>query len=419
VFHPVDLLRDSKGIYGIGVTDEVSWPHRQVNVKEDCERKLKIVLRSDKFLEEHTDARVVALQKIACGPAVPALAYCAEQDLRAIIHYHMLQRAGLRLDDEARPIRPDGTRGNFWATDRKLETVNRQRFHGLRIGSLRIINGLIAKALAEAAQPEALRESRRFALNHRYEIYRAAAVSGRFLQVVNAFPVLALYMTRLQGDEIEALKLVDEGAPLKNVAGLLGVPMALRRVKPGAAHLALGEGRGIFVDHPDLIYAYMPQSLPLMKFWLRKVMGAGRVDRDFARFTAKKLFTFGETTEEISARLTNTADWVGACVRRSEFVTRPFNAKMSVRTATRLSDEWHETVARIQAGPAYPFPEPWIPGANVDSYQIIHYRTKGHCGNSADGQRQAFSRAMKAVLNEGTVKQDAWDGADWLWRKDG
>ena len=37
---------------------------------------------------------------------------------------------------------------------------------------------------------------------------------------------------------------------------------------------------------------------------------------------------------------------------------------------------------------------------------------------SADAQRQAFTRALKAALAEGMVKQDSWDGADWLWRED-
>jgi len=50
----------------------------------------------------------------------------------------------------------------------------------------------------------------------------------------------------------------------------------------------LSERRGIFGTDPDLIYNHMPDSLPLMKFWLRKVMAAGRVDRGFARFAVEE-----------------------------------------------------------------------------------------------------------------------------------
>jgi len=47
-----------------------------------------------------------------------------------------------------------------------------------------------------------------------------------------------------------------------------------------------------------------------------------------------------------------------------------------------------------------------------------NYGSKGGLAKSADAQRQAFTRALKAALAEGLVKQDSWDGADWLWRED-
>jgi hypothetical protein len=47
-----------------------------------------------------------------------------------------------------------------------------------------------------------------------------------------------------------------------------------------------------------------------------------------------------------------------------------------------------------------------------------NYGAKGGLAKSADAQRQAFARPPKATLAEGMVKQDYWDGADWLWRED-
>jgi hypothetical protein len=55
--------------------------------------------------------------------------------------------------------------------------------------------------------------------------------------------------------------------------------------------------------------------------------------------------------------------------------------------------------------------------ADVRASFARHYRPRGKGGKSADGQRQAFKRALKGVLEEGSVKQDSWDGADWLWRE--
>jgi hypothetical protein len=56
--------------------------------------------------------------------------------------------------------------------------------------------------------------------------------------------------------------------------------------------------------------------------------------------------------------------------------------------------------------------------ADVRSSFARHYRPKGGGNKGADAQRQAFTRAMKAILEEGAVKQGSWDGVDWLWRHD-
>jgi hypothetical protein len=258
-----------------------------------------------------------ALQMITSNREV--FRFCAEGGLRGIIHDRMLHNAGICLDRTEK----------FWATNRNEEAKNRKLYHGLRVGSRRIVNTLIARALTEAADPEVLRQARRFVLGHRYPIYRAAAVSRRFLQLTDTFPVLAMAIIRSEG---------WKSLPVKKIACVLDVPMALQRVKPGAAHLALEDGSDVLASNADLIYAYMPESLSPMKFWLRKVMSAGQVDRDFARFAAKHLFTFGDTTEEITAWLINTADWVRACRRPDDnvgrLVIRPFRANMSVKTVT-------------------------------------------------------------------------------------
>jgi len=56
--------------------------------------------------------------------------------------------------------------------------------------------------------------------------------------------------------------------------------------------------------------------------------------------------------------------------------------------------------------------------ANVRASFARHYRPGGHGGNGLDGQRQAFKRALRAVMEEGTVKQESWEGRKWLWRVD-
>jgi hypothetical protein len=55
-----------------------------------------------------------------------------------------------------------------------------------------VINELIGKALQEAADADAVKAARRFTFAHRENIYRAAALSRRALQLTETFPVLAM-----------------------------------------------------------------------------------------------------------------------------------------------------------------------------------------------------------------------------------
>jgi hypothetical protein len=45
-----------------------------------------------------------------------------------------------------------------------------------------------------------------------------------------------------------------------------------------------------------------------------------------------------------------------------------------------------------------------------------HHKPASTPANLADAQRQAFTRATKAILSEGKVRRETWDGTDWLWR---
>jgi hypothetical protein len=134
-----------------------------------------------------------------------------------------------------------------------------------------VINGLISKALEEAANPEAVKQARRFIFRKREIIYSAGATSPRALQLITTFPVLALsiFDPGYHGDSwhysdrrAEAVKLVKKGAPLKQVADLMQIPMALRKVKPGGAELALRSISRIWDARP--VYAYIPETLPRM-----------------------------------------------------------------------------------------------------------------------------------------------------------
>ena len=345
--------------------------------------------------------------------------YCAEEELRKVVHHGMLRREGLVPDDPECPRRPDGTRGNFWAIDPKQETINRNKYHGLCRSSFCIINRLIAEALEEAAKPEALKQARRFPFRHRYKVYRAGAVSSRFLQLIAVFPVLAVAILEStpNWNRLQAEHLVEIGAPLKKIASLMGVPMALRKVKPGAAHLALSLLE-IPAD-PRLIHAYMPHPLPSMRFWLRAVRYASWISPDFAEFIAKHATEVGATVDEASTWIEDTADWVRACLPAcdqtprlaAEFVTRQFSRGMSVKTVTALTHEWHEAAASNMTGPSYEFPEPWAQPGKIGDYEIVPIT------NNADLYREG--NAMHHCV--GTYGESVREGRCYIYslRRDG
>jgi hypothetical protein len=381
VKHPVQLLSDAKGIYGIGVVSgAVDNFHGQPPA---------IILRPDRLLESRT--QLAALQMIFGGFRRNMFRRMMEEGLREAIHWEMLRRRGLE------PSQP----GRWWSEDSEQQARNRQIYHGLRLSSLSVINRLIGEGLEAAAQPNALALARRFRFRERYEIYRAAAGSHRALQLTNVFPTLGLAIFGLPFSRAnvglipEAKRLVEGGARLRNIAELTGIPMAFRKVKPGAAHLALAVAEAF--EDTRLIDAHLPESLMEMKLWLQSINVAASVGPDFVQWTARHATEVGGPPDEVIGVLGDIADWVRACYRTSvpphirrailgehqflraqlhgaegeQFVHRQFNADMSLVTVTKLSAEWHEAVAANMTGPASQFPEPWCSGGVSGGFDIV------------------------------------------------
>ncbi|HMF25572.1 MAG TPA: PcfJ domain-containing protein [Pseudolabrys sp.] len=356
---PIDLLRDRRGVYGIGISDAIDRHALAIACGYHSEARLPraLILRPDALTDPHNGS--AALQKITGGFRHGPFVHCAEEHLRQVIHYRMLRTAGLPWPPQ-HPIR-------YWSADEKQQARNRQVYHGLRCGSLGIINKLIGAAIEAAADPDAIKMARRFAFSNRYAIYCAAARSRRALQLAETFPALARriycpnYGRPSADQQAEAMRLVERGARLRDVAALMGIPMALRRVKPGAVHFVSQQIR------PDLL-THMPDSLPQMRFWLCAVHWAARNRGDLAEWVAKNAALIpGKCFDERKSFLSDLADWIFA----ERFVTRPFSPNMSLRTVMKLSADWHEAVANNLDGPQYSFPKPWLPATRLNGYEIV------------------------------------------------
>jgi hypothetical protein len=390
---PVQLLCDEKGIYGIGLCEEYLAADLPSNLPR---RENKLVLRPDRIEE-------------ACGVGRPVLQWLPqrgwlfggsqEAELRDTMCAVMRHCAG--ITDEDRPL------GD-----------KRRTFYGLEVKATRVFNWLYGQALT-AADPEALRVARRFPPSLRWEIYSAAARSPRTRQLAETFPLLAYRITE-QGvhnqerctKQQEARALVEAGARLRDVATAANLPMELRRIKPGAVHLALQSAARVLRDRPDLV-AHMPKSLPKMRRWLRTVNDAYEAGGEgYAAWVARHAADLDR--QEIE----NLFDWVRACKRQADLrpdreivnwieqghmpahmaermrqylptgafdqeIERPFVPTMSLATVRDLSAEWHEALQKKEDAKAVPFPEPWFPAAPlVNGYEIVPIT------NSADLYRE-------------------------------
>jgi PcfJ-like protein len=394
--HPVELLRDRYGVYGIGVSElfdfeAIAWRCGIEPEPFDSPAPPPLILRPDWFLDTKPHGSV--LQKIAGGFRRGPFSRSHEEELRQFVHHEALRRAGLPW-----PPRHRGLDDQWWAEDKKQQAHNRSIYHGLRQLSLHVINRLIGKALEEAADAAAVKAARRFAFEYREDIYRAGALSRRALQLTETFPVLALaiYSNRWQarrygkplvepcnteinqrwGAEAaelsqrksDAIHLVDRGARLRDVAGVMNIPMALRRIKPGVAHWT----RDVLCRHPESL-AFIPDTTPRQRIWLPVVSWAyEKVDAEFGEWAARHVPEIrGRTDREVGNFLSDIIDWARPEKEGRAFITRPFTPSMSFRTVTTLSAEWHEAVASKLDGPDSAFPTPWYLAAKLGDYEII------------------------------------------------
>ena len=436
---PVELLRDGRGVYGIGVSERfdykaIAWSCGIEPEPLTFERRPRdLVFRPDCLINTKPNVGETAvfahdyavLQKIVGGFRRGPFMRSGEEHLRQFIHHEALNRAGL-------PWPPrDNDHARWWATDGKQQARNRGIYHGLRCLSLHVINDLIDNALHEAADADAVKAARRFTFRRRERIYRAAALSRAALQLTETFPVLA--MTIYSDDEhlrplrnefnwdahkedlkdradrkSYAAQLVDCGARLRDVAAVMEIPMALRHIKPGVAHLA----SNVFCRHPDLLN-FLPTTMPKQRIWLSAVNWAfHKANAEFARWAAKHVPEIpGRRDQEVRSFIADLADWVCAEGASRQFVIRPFQSSMSLRTVTTLSAEWHEAVAAGMDGPAAAFPPPWYPAAKIGDYDIVPIENSAalyregaamhHCVGTYSDEVHSGSRYLYGVHRDG------------------
>jgi hypothetical protein len=237
---------------------------------------------------------------------------------------------------------------------------------------------------------------------------------------------LSIFRDRLQRQDeglvLGAKRLIESGAKLRDIATLMGIPMSFRKVKPGAAHIALRIVDA--VDDPRLLDAYLPSSLQGMKKWLRCLIEAKRGGNKFVEWVAKHAFAIEGKPDDTYDTVREVSDWVRASNiavhggnelddegLQKSFIFRPFNSAMSVATVMSLSEEWHVVVADTFTGDRTRFPEPWCPGGSVDGYKILPI--------TSNGELYLEGKIMRHCV--GTYTDEVLSGSSYFYsvRRDG
>lgn len=391
---PVDLLSDSKGVYGIGILydnliDEETRCYKHLIFRPDVIAELA-------FLMENREALLQTLPK-------ECFILTHEWTLHEIMLAEALKRNPRyqELEQEVEAGQEEG--GEWWTGDRaKLYRKIRWGQHKRQLINL---NGMMKRLISEAAEPDALKLARRFHPIVRENIYRGAATSQRALQLIDAFPVLGMVIYSpldCWWDRApDAVKMVERGARLNQIASFMDIPMWTRKLKPAVAHW--------FGYVPDDLQCYLPEKTWEQRLWLRAFMSRGPDNPDFAYWIARNVLKVGNRIGPVLDLLSDMNDWVVEAKRKKpRCITRPFSPDMSVNTVRTENELWHEAIAKRKADKSnYKIPAPWCPAGQVNGYQIVPLdsteelwkegRAMHHCAGAYDYRVAAGKCYMYSV----------------------
>lgn len=294
---------------------------------------------------------------------------CLEKSLRLSLEREMLERAfhGDVPDMKVLKLRkPRTDLKMYWAVRNKAAAV---------------FTMLWKQLIAEHSDPDALKLARRFSIGQRWDIYKAAAMSTRARQAIEAYPLLgaAIYAFDALGetDSIrEARRLVESGAKLKDVAASIGATMLARKIVPQCAFFAAPDVvDSAFALCPEVLHNHLPKTAIGQHRWLWFMRHSNEQIPGWQEWAAKN-FPVKMKCEEANSAMTQIRDW---------YRVNP-GANCSFATALERASAWHnEAAARRQVewdarNAAYdrkreeemrkPFPEPWLPSGTVDGFNV-------------------------------------------------
>jgi hypothetical protein len=216
----------------------------------------------------------------------------------------------------------------------------------------------------------------RFDISRRAGVRRLVALSPRLLDLSVAFPGALYTLAGRQGAQRrrqKAIELVTQGAPLKEVASTLDLPLWLRRLPPEAfnSSLATLPRSDIFARR---IANHLPTSTEDSAFWLNSVIfGARACDDYFALWLAQQaIFMEPGDPEKLFGLLAAYAWFSNADLARARgLIVVPWRPEMALDTAVCAAKSWLNRMRLVLQLRRGVLTDPWLEPGEARGFTFV------------------------------------------------
>lgn len=252
---------------------------------------------------------------------------------------------------------------------------DRKKVYAVKGKAAQLFNFLYKQLVRETAYEPALRMAYRFPPSMRYNIYKLCCKHERFLQICESFPLIAaqiaivkpFVLEDLSFDATDLLDSVLDGVPLKTICKQYNIPYHYRKVRPQNTCLD-----SYLVDDKDIFDA-MPIKTLLQSRYIKACYALYGYDAEKLRRWFVRNIDLSSKIDKLLVDATHVRDY---CLHTNQALN------CSWKTALERADEWTRELNRRRAQEQLladekrraefeqPFPEQWIPNAEVDEYTI-------------------------------------------------
>lgn len=247
----------------------------------------------------------------------------------------------------------------------------------------------------------------RFVHHDHNRLSACARIAPRVAQLQHSFPLLFSMLASQYGPAAqreEAIRATVNGAPLKSVAAILQVPLALRHVPPEACPRSL-HNHTWTKDAGRHLRPFIPEEPEKIRCWLEAVFFAARLGGEdiglwFARQTEP--YKFNEAPLRLLFPIILYA-WISQHQPKLLGTAMPWTSATSANTAVNRCQHWTGYLFDAAAMGAFGIADPWIPKTFIDDHIILPLTTIEAISEEAAAWRNCL-RDYVYLVADGTCR---------------